>query len=241
MATGSDETPDRVPPSPESAVAALLQEAIAIFTHDLSNPLQSLTVMLELAVEDARDADERSRLERCLTAAEGMRTMLQEFAALARSGHRPRRAATVGETIARAATILSRRFDRLSVRFVTDVTRVAEAPLPARAEWLILGILMAGLAAIRNGNFLEGEMTLLGRWCTGDPTPERLQISFTLSALENPRQTLHVVAFDPHRLDRLRPLADACGTELSPTGDGGVSMTFPVTPPSTSPRHHESS
>ncbi len=218
----------------DAAVAALLQEAIAIFTHDLSNPLQSLTVLLELAEEDARSQDERARLRRALAAAEGMRSMLQEFAALSRASRTDRRAATVGETIRQATTILRRRFERLSIDLTADVARVEDARLPdGRTQWIVLGILLAGLAAMRAGDYLEGEMTLSGRRADPGRGDGRVVLSFSISALRSPKETMHVIAFDPKRMRRLAPLAAACGVSLAPTADGGIDLSFEPAPPNT--------
>ena len=220
----------------DAAVAALLQEAIAIFTHDLSNPLQSLTVLLELAEEDARSDDERARLGRALAAAEGIRSMLQEFAALSRASRADRKAATVGQTIQQARTILGRRFERLSIDLTVDVSRVEDVRLPdGRVQWIVLGILLAGLAAMRAGDYLEGEMTLAGRRVPAGRDDGSVVLSFSISALRSPKETMHVIAFDPKRIRRLVPLAAVCGVSLAPTADGGIDVSFDPSPPDAPP------
>src|SRR5690606_28468532 len=64
----------------------VLLEAMEIFTHDLSNPLQSLIVLTELALDDTPEGtEEYDRCRQSLEAAERMRTLVQGLAGLTRS------------------------------------------------------------------------------------------------------------------------------------------------------------
>ena len=58
----------------DSATLEILLEALEIFAHDLSNPLQSLIVLTELALDDAApNSEDELRCRQTLEAAERMR------------------------------------------------------------------------------------------------------------------------------------------------------------------------
>ena len=68
----------------------ILHEALEIFAHDLSNPLQSLIVLTELALDDATPGSEdEMRCRQSLEAAERMRTLVSGLAGLTRGGSGP--------------------------------------------------------------------------------------------------------------------------------------------------------
>ncbi len=215
--------------SEKAAILSVLRDTLAIFTHDLSNPLQSITVLLELAEEDATNDEQRERLTRALAACEAMRSMLQEFSALARAGRGRDGARTVGEAIARATTLLGRRFQRLNIGLVTDVERIAQVPLPrAEVEWVVIGLLLAALAAVRRGEHIEAQLSVVGHATPASAGPGRTTLAFSICALRSLNETLDVLAFDEDRVRRLVPLAGSCGIELAAAGDGGIDLSFEV-------------
>ncbi len=210
--------------SEQAAILSVLRDTVAIFTHDLSNPLQSITVLFELAEEDATTDEQRERIARALTACEAMRSMLREFSALARTGHGRDGARTVGEAMARANALLGRRFQRLNIELTADVERLAQVPFPRpEVEWVVIGLLLAALAAVRRGEHIEAHLSIVGH-----QVARRVTLAFSISALRSLNETLDVLAFDENRVRRLVPLAGACGVELAAAGDGGIDLSFEV-------------
>jgi signal transduction histidine kinase len=131
----------------------LLLELIAVFTHDLSNPLQSITVLSELRV-DAVDDDERTARQ-CLAAARRMGELVHGLMGLTRSqGHRT----TIGRVVEPIRSLIAGRIERHRLRVVIDVAEVANEaaaePFALTCLCLVLGIVTStpGRAA---GGLLE--------------------------------------------------------------------------------------
>lgn len=128
-------------PLPDARAAAerdALLEVLAIFSHDLSNPLQSITVLCELAVDEpgAREEDQ-VRAQQCLDAAERMRDLVHNLAALTRGITQTQ---TVGSACDRVISLLSRRFERHRIEIDAELGAVAKvvAPLPFELAFLTL-------------------------------------------------------------------------------------------------------
>ncbi|MHC4830273.1 MAG: histidine kinase dimerization/phospho-acceptor domain-containing protein, partial [Planctomycetota bacterium] len=76
---------------------AALRGLLAVMAHDLSNPLQSLTVLLELSLEDlATTHPAHAKLDQCLDAAQRMRGMVRDLSGFARTSTRRLRSPTIG-------------------------------------------------------------------------------------------------------------------------------------------------
>jgi len=120
-----------------------LIELIAVFTHDLNNPLQTVLVLSELALDETMPGTEgRTRAEQCLQAADRLRLLAQAMSALFRG--RPLRAEALWD---RVRTLLGRRFERhgITTELTTDEPR--DALLPALCERLVFTLALAAIGA----------------------------------------------------------------------------------------------
>lgn len=122
-----------------------LLELAAILTHDLSNPLQSITVLCELGLDEEELSEARLRTEQCLEAAERMRTLVHCYAGLVRN------AGSTGpatKTLERLLPLLHRRFERHRITVSTSINEDFIAPEPFEFAVLVvlLGILRSASA-----------------------------------------------------------------------------------------------
>ncbi|MCX4244035.1 histidine kinase [Paraliomyxa miuraensis] len=138
----------------------VLLEAMEIFTHDLSNPLQSLIVLTELALDDTPEGtEEHDRCRQSLEAAERMRTLVQGLAGLTRSIDGPRNTKTV---VDRFVSVLSRRWERHQVRISVDMGPIERTPTPANLETVLLNLGLATVAAATDRNHPRYELSVRG-------------------------------------------------------------------------------
>ncbi len=138
----------------------VLLEALEIFTHDLSNPLQSLIVLTELALDDTPEGTEDyDRVRQSLEAAERMRTLVQGLAGLTRSIDGPRNTKTV---VDRFISVLSRRWERHQVRVSIDMGTIERTPTPPNLETVLLNLGLATVAAATDRNHPRYELSVRG-------------------------------------------------------------------------------
>ena len=138
----------------------VLLEVLEIFTHDLSNPLQSLIVLSELALDDTPEgSEEYDRVRQSLEAAERMRTLVQGLAGLTRSIDGPRNAKTV---VDRIESVLSRRWERHQIRVSIDMGVIERTPTPAVLQTVLLNIGLATVAVAGDRNHPRYELSIQG-------------------------------------------------------------------------------
>lgn len=129
--------------------SALLSLA-AILTHDLSNPLQSLTVLCELGIEDDEPGEAPRRAQQSLQAAERMRDLLHAYAALVRTADRPTK---VGPALERTAAMFTRRCERHRIALAMGVERDFEGPPATGLSLVSLFLAMIRTAEAGTGPF----------------------------------------------------------------------------------------
>ena len=122
----------------------------AILTHDLSNPLQSLTVLCELGIEDDEPGEGPRRAQQSLQAAERMRDLLHAYAALVRTADRPTK---VGPALERTAAMFTRRCERHRVALAMGVERDVEGPPSTGLSLVSLFLAMIRTAESSTGPF----------------------------------------------------------------------------------------
>lgn len=152
--------PPAAPVSPQRAIAErdALLELIAIFTHDLSNPLQSITVLCELGLDDAPEgSDDQLRAQQCLEAAQRMRALLQGLSGLSRyhEGAYP-----LSDLVDRAIRVLVRRFDRHNTDVEVDLGSAGLRRVPAAFEFALLTICLGFLAAAAEASALRNSLSI---------------------------------------------------------------------------------
>lgn len=122
----------------------------AILTHDLSNPLQSLTVLCELGIEDDEPGESPRRAQQSLQAAERMRDLLHAYAALVRTADRPTK---VGPALERTTAMFARRCERHRISLTMDVEQSFEGPPSTGLSLVSLFLAMIRTAEERTGPF----------------------------------------------------------------------------------------
>lgn len=194
-------TPDQRARGAEAQRAVLL-EALEIFTHDLSNPLQSLIVLTELALDDSPPGtEEHERNKQSLEAAERMRTLVQGLAGLTRSIDGPRNTAAV---VDRFHSVLSRRWERHSVRLSIDLGLIERTPTPPTLETVLLSLGLAAVAAAGDRNHPRFDFSLRGIGQEGELS---CAIELTLAGHNAGGSGVPVALSRPH-LDRTIELLD---------------------------------
>lgn len=161
-----------------------LLELIAIFTHDLSNPLQSLTVLCELGIDEAPPgSDDRLRNEQCLEAATRMRSLIHGLAGITRRGDG---GPSVQTTVERVWSLLGRRFDRSRMTADRNTTAIDRLILPEGFDFALINLLLAAIGSISDagrgphhmifeGKALEGQRARLGVRVTSAGEPRALK------------------------------------------------------------------
>ena len=138
----------------------ILLEVLEISTHDLSNPLQSLIVLSELALDDTPEGTEDyDRVRQSLEAAERMRTLVQGLAGLTRGIDGPRNVKTV---VDRIVSVLSRRWERHQMRVSVDMGAIEHTPTPAVLQTVMLNLGLAAVAAAGDRNHPRYELSVQG-------------------------------------------------------------------------------
>lgn len=122
----------------------------AILTHDLSNPLQSLTVLCELGIEEDEPGEGPRRAQQSLQAAERMRDLLHAYAALVRTADRPTK---VGAALERTAAMFTRRCERHRIALAMGVERDHEGPSATGLMLVSLFLAMIRAAEAGTGPF----------------------------------------------------------------------------------------
>lgn len=183
----------------------VLLEALEIFTHDLSNPLQSLIVLTELALDDTPEGTEDyDRVRQSLEAAERMRTLVQGLAGLTRSIDGPRNTKTV---VDRFISVLSRRWERHQVRVSIDMGSIERTPTPANLETVLLNLGLATVAAATDRNHPRYELSVRGIAREGQALPCALEITLVG---HNAGGTAAPVELARQQMERVTRLLDGC-------------------------------
>ncbi len=213
----------------QHAIADTLRESIALFAHDLSNPLQSMMVLIELAMDDIPPGAPRDRLELALGASTKMRDMLQSFARVCRVGSDGEvRAAAVGPALQRCVQVLQRRCERLNLAIRCHDEPVADALLPApQIELAILGIFLSALSVLGRTEHRGGEVNVVGS------VPAKLggrtaRLEFGIAGIRGQDTTMSTLAFDAARIDRAEALLTGSGARLVRHPNASVRLEFPL-------------
>jgi len=135
-----------------------LLELIAIFTHDLSNPLQSITVLCELGLDDvAEGSDDQIRAEQCLEAAQRMRAILQGLGGLSRHTEG---FSALADVVDRANKLLVRRFDRHNTSVDLDLGNLGGRCVARGFEFALLTIWLGYLSAAAEASAVRNKLSL---------------------------------------------------------------------------------
>ena len=211
------------PPSqPGQAEASTLRELLAVSAHDLSNPLQSMTVLTELAADELGEAHPVAlKLNQALEAAGEMREMVRHLAKFARSGSTKRSTAQVVDNVLQ---VLRRRFERQRVHLDHDLGSAATAEVPASplpVTLLAVGLGVVRVAAESRDRGLTLPLTLRLR---GARREELVELAFDLTDAKGTHAPL-----SPHDVARVRACLGPAGR--IETTEGGWTLTVGATQP----------
>lgn len=144
----------------------VLYELLEIFTHDLSNPLQSLIVLSELALDDAPEgSDDAERCQQTLEAAERMRTLVQGLGGIARRSDGPRNTRAAVDRVCEA---LSRRWDRHSISLSIDLGAIESTACSGSLDSALLAVVLGIISGVSEAE--RGEFELSVRGLERDPS-----------------------------------------------------------------------
>ena len=145
--------------------------------HDLSNPLQSMTVLTELAADELEQHPAGTKLVQALEAASEMRDLVRHLARFSRTPGSPKPA---GQLLDNVLQVLRRRFERQRVAVAADLG--PHALLETRADALPVALLTIGLGVVRvAAESRERGLTLpLSLEVRGDASGTELRFAFSL-------------------------------------------------------------
>jgi signal transduction histidine kinase len=188
--------PDDVLGAAATADRDALIELISVFTHDLNNPLQTVLVLSELALDETMPGTEgRTRAEQCLQAADRLRLLAQAMSGLFRG--RPLRAEALWD---RVRTLLGRRFERHCITAELTTGEPRDALLPALCERLVFTLALAAIGAAATSGRRNHVLELA---C--NPASDGVALSAALFAVEPDGSHAPLEFSGPH-LERLAAL-----------------------------------
>jgi signal transduction histidine kinase len=188
--------PDDVLGAAASADRDALIELIAVFTHDLNNPLQTVLVLSELALDETiPDTEGRTRAEQCLQAAERLRVLALAMSGLFRG--RPLRAEALWD---RVRTLLGRRFERHGITAELTTGEPRDAQLPALCERLVFTFALAAIGAAATSGRRHHVLEL-----SCSPASDRIALDAVLFGIEADGTRAPLEFSAPH-LERLAAL-----------------------------------
>ncbi len=197
-----------------------LLDIVAIFAHDLSNPLQSITVLCELGMDDATPgSEEHVRAQQCLEAADRMRALIHSFAALIRGRSS---SAPLGALVERVTTLFARRFDRHAITAEIELGDAADVRGVAGLEFALLNLLLGAVATASDAPLKRYALHMRAAKADGD-AGYRLTISMQ-GADES--GALQPVPLSEAHVARAADVLDGSRAQLQ-RGEGRVELHFP--------------
>jgi hypothetical protein len=208
---------------------ALFGELVPMFAHDLSNPLQGLTVLLELLLDDIHDgSDAHGKVRQSLEASDRMRTLIRDFAGLARAARRPAAPSPCEASVARASGVLRRRFERNGIRLRLELGVVGEVQVPSAAlELGLLAVLLAVLELVDESVWTALEVTTRGRVL--DPGPRSVAcIEVGITGHRAQDRAVERVMVAAAAIERARDILAGSAVQVSALPTGEVRFHFPI-------------
>jgi nitrogen-specific signal transduction histidine kinase len=196
-----------------------LLDIVAIFAHDLSNPLQSITVLCELGMDDAvPGGEEHLRAQQCLEAADRMRALIHSFAALIRGRSS---SAPLGALVERVTTLFARRFDRHAIETQVELGEAADVRGVAGLEFALLNLLLGAVATASDSPLKRYTLHLrAGRVESGDGH----WLTVSMQGADDSGAWQPLPLSESH-VDRARHVLAATRARLE-QGDGRVELFF---------------
>ena len=197
-----------------------LLDIVAIFAHDLSNPLQSITVLCELGMDDATPgSEEHERATQCLEAADRMRSLIHSSAALIRGRSST---APLSNLVDRVTTLFARRFDRHAIQTQIELGAAADVRGVAGLEFALLNLLLGAVATASDSPLKR--YTLHVR--AGKADTDGYQLTMSMQGANDAGAWQPVPLSEPH-VERAAHVLAASSKARLQVGDGRVELFFP--------------
>ena len=162
----------------------VLYELLEIFTHDLSNPLQSLIVLSELALDDAPEgSDDAERCRQTLEAAERMRTLVQGLGGITRRSDGPRNTRAAVDRVCEA---LSRRWDRHSITLSIELGAIESTACSSSLDAALLNLALGIVSAVADEPRADYLLTVRGQELD-ESDPPRCALEITCASKSDGR------------------------------------------------------
>ncbi len=207
------------------AEMAALRGVAGIFAHDCSNPLQSLTVLLELTLDDSGlSTGNRTRIGQSLEAAKTMHHLMHDFTRLMRSPRHGVTKATFLEVVQRCLDLFTRRLDRQNVRSARNVGVLQGMPAPPREfEWAFVNVLLGMVSCAMTPGYRAYELTCRA-WRERDDASTILEVQLVGETRSEPQTRL---ALPEHAFRLARQALYGTNLSLSSYGLAGARFTLP--------------
>jgi nitrogen-specific signal transduction histidine kinase len=158
-----------------------LRELLAMLTHDLSNPLQSLTVLCELAMAEAETDAEQERASQCLEATRRMNAIVLAISKVVRRDG----PGDVRGVLDRLLVLFARRIDRHDVDIVVETSAIDDVIPSLAIEQAILNLLLAAIARFTEERSRCGfSLSLRGSRPSPSSHPTRCELVLALDVVE---------------------------------------------------------
>lgn len=190
-----------------SAQRDALLELVSVLAHDLNNPLQTLLVLSELALDETAPGTEANdRARQCLAAADRLKVLTQAMGASLRG--RPQ---DIQQLWTRGQVMLGRRLERYGVVVNSQLGALGSTSFTGEAEWAVLLALLAVIATAAGSPVRRHELEIVGEL---DGQDARLVL--VLVAVD-PDGTRRPLVFQEQAVTRLRDVAP--GTAIDRDGE----------------------
>jgi signal transduction histidine kinase len=150
--------------APQGLLAHCLGRLLALISHELSNPLQSLTMLVELALVEADEPERlQHRLGQGLQAANELRQVVRDLTDYA-SGSLTEGPQTCAQIVGRALALVRRRLNRHDVRVSAAYGPLEYIAVPGALHALaVLHTLLAVVQSLASSRLTAFELVLQGR------------------------------------------------------------------------------
>lgn len=137
-------------------------ELLGLLAHDLNNPLQSLTMLLELTLDDASlGPDGATKIRQALDAVADMQGSIRNVAEFAQAGSRSSQSPTVHTSVERCTGIVQRRLQRQKFSICLDIGAIGQGPSGGLAfEFDVLAALLTLSATASRSRLYAFELTI---------------------------------------------------------------------------------
>jgi len=181
---------------------------MSVVAHDLSNPLQSLSVLLELTIDDPEiGGDPTHNIHQALQAVDELRVLVREMGDFSQFVQRSSRDQTLAETLDRCISLVARRFQRQNIHVVQNLDKFCHQIVPAgEFDFALLNVLLAVIAGVTKSRCSSYTLTIQCRLTESNVGHSKLpiiEVSIRLHGGDTNNGASSTVAISQHHVSRL--------------------------------------